>query len=186
LTDLLELWMPVLVSAVIVFVASSIIHMGPFWHRKDFPALPQQDRVQDALRPFQIAPGDYMLPRGDCHADMKSPEFLEKWKRGPVAFITVLPNGVPTMGRSLSLWFLYCIVVSIFAGYVASRGLASSTEYIRVFQLVGATAFVGFVLAGWQAWIWQGRGVKLMVTMTIDGLIYACLTAGTFGWLWPR
>ena len=55
------LWLPILLSAVIVFIASSIIHMGPFWHRGDYPKLPNEDGVLNALRPFAIPPGNRRL-----------------------------------------------------------------------------------------------------------------------------
>lgn len=186
MTDLLQLWMPVLVSAVLVFIASSIIHMGPFWHRSDYPAVPDQDRLMDAMRPFNLQPGDFMLPRCSSSQDMKSAEFAEKLARGPVVLMTVLPKGAWNMGRSLGLWFIYCAVVALFAGYVASRALAPDAEYLRIFQIVGATAFIGYALGIWQMWIWCHRGIGLTIKATIDGLIYACLTAGAFGWLWPR
>ena len=83
MTGLEALWLPILLSAIIVFVASSIIHMGPFWHRGDFPKVPNQDKVQEALRPFAIPPGDYMLPRASDMKEMRSPEHMEKLNKGP-------------------------------------------------------------------------------------------------------
>ena len=35
------------------------------WHRSDYPKVPNEDKVLDALRPFAIPPGDYMMPRSD-------------------------------------------------------------------------------------------------------------------------
>lgn len=186
MTDLASLWLPVLVSTVIVFLASWIIHMLPLWHKNDFPAMPQEDAVMNALRPFNIPPGDYMVPRCNGAADMKSPEFAEKMKRGPVVFMTVMPSGQMQMGRSLFMWFIFCAVVGVFSAYVASRAHGPDAHYLRVFQLVGATAFVGYALATWQEHIWFKRGFGHTVKRTFDGLIYGCLTAGTFGWLWPR
>jgi len=186
MTDLLSLWLPILVSTVIVFFASWMIHMLPLWHRNDLPAVPNEDAVMNALRPFNLPPGDYMVPR--CHGaeQMKSPEFAEKMKRGPVMLMTVMPNGSMSIGRSLLMWFIYCAIVGLFAGYVASRAHGPGADYLRVFQLVGATAFVGYSLALWQNTIWYKRGVGLTLKSTFDGLIYACLTAGAFGWLWPK
>ena len=63
MTAIASLWLPILVSAVLVFLASSIIHMAPLWHRNELPAPPDGDRLQDAMRPFGLAPGQYMLPR---------------------------------------------------------------------------------------------------------------------------
>ena len=169
-----------------MFVASSIIHMGPFWHRGDYPKVPNQDKVQDALRPLAIPPGDYMLPRASNMKEMRTPEHLEKLTKGPVMMLTVLPNGPGSMARSLVQWFLYTIVVSFFAAYVASRALPPGTDYLRVFQLVGATAFVGYSLALLQMSIWYRRAWNLTFKAIFDGLIYGLLTAGTFGWLWPH
>jgi hypothetical protein len=186
MTGLDALWLPILLSAVIVFVASSIIHMGPFWHRGDYPAVPNQDRVQDALRPFSIAPGDYMLPRAANMKEMRTPQHMEKLTKGPVMVFTVLPNGPGSMSKSLVLWFVYTLIVSFFAAYVASRALPAGTDYLRVFQLVGATAFVGYSLALLQMSIWYRRAWGLTFKAMFDGLIYGLLTAGTFGWLWPH
>ena len=186
MTGLDALWLPILLSAVIVFVASSIIHMGPFWHRGDYPKVPNQDKVQDALRPLAIPPGDYMLPRASNMKEMRTPEHMEKLTKGPVMMLTVLPNGPGSMARSLVQWFLYTVVVSFFAAYVASRALPPGTDYLRVFQLVGATAFVGYSLALLQMSIWYRRAWNLTFKAIFDGLIYGLLTAGTFGWLWPH
>jgi hypothetical protein len=184
-TGLSLLWLPILVSSVIVFVASSIIHMAPLWHKGDFPKMPNEDRLMDVVRPLAIAPGDYMVPRPSA-AEMRSPEFAEKIKRGPVMLITVMPNAMLSMRRNLTLWFLYTVAVGFFAAYVAGRTLPPGTEYLRVFQLVGATAFIGYSMALWQMSIWYSRAWSMTMKATVDGLIYALLTAGTFGWLWPR
>ncbi|HZF25327.1 MAG TPA: hypothetical protein VEZ88_03620 [Steroidobacteraceae bacterium] len=186
MTGLDALWLPILLSAVIVFVASSIIHMGPFWHRGDYPKVPNQDKVQDALRPLAIPPGDYMLPRAANMKEMRTPEHMEKLTKGPVMVLTVLPNGPGSMSRSLVLWFLYTVVVSFFTAYITGRALPAGTEYLRVFQIAGAAAFVGYSLALLQMSIWYRRAWKLTVKALFDGLIYGLLTAGTFGWLWPH
>ena len=186
MTSLTALWLPILLSSVIVFVASSIIHMLLPWHRSDYHKVPNEDKVRDALRPFAIPPGDYMIPRCDSPAEMKTPEFAAKLNAGPVMVITVLPNGQWSMGRNLVLWFIYCLVVGFFAAYVASRALAPGASYPHVFQFVGATAFIGYSLALWQMSIWYRRDWSTTIKATVDGLIYAMLTAGTFGWLWPH
>ncbi|MBI4547683.1 MAG: hypothetical protein HY707_06880 [Ignavibacteriae bacterium] len=180
------LWLPILLSSVIVFIVSSIIHMGPLWHKNDYPRMQNEEKVIDALRPLEIPPGDYMVPRPSSREEMRSPEFIEKLKKGPVMFLSVWPNQPPTMGKSLVLWFVYSIVVGIFAAYVAGRALPVSAEYLQVFRFAGTTAFVGYSVALWQMSIWYHRPWGTTIKFTLDGLIYALLTAGTFGWLWPR
>jgi hypothetical protein len=185
MTELSMLWLPVVASAVIVFLASAILHMAPLWHRKDYPAVPDQDRVMEALRPFPIPPGDYMLPRASTSEEMRSPEFAEKMRNGPVAILTVIPNGPWRMGRQLGLWFVYVVVVGIFAAYVAGRALPPGAAYTEVFRYAGTTAFLSYSVAVWHISIWYRRGWDLALKETLDGSIYALLTAGAFGALWP-
>ncbi len=186
MTALSALLVPIVLSAVIVFVASSIIHMALPWHKGDYPKVPNEERVRDALRPLAIPPGDYMIPRASGMQDMKSPEFLAKMNEGPVMVVTVMPNGPWTMGKNLAQWFVYSIVVGVFAAYVAATALPPGAPYPRVFQLVGVTAFIGYALALWQLSIWYRRDWITTIKSNVDGLIYGLLTAGTFGWLWPH
>lgn len=186
MTGLAALWLPILVSAILVFVASSIIHMATPWHKGDYPKLPEQEKIMDALRPFAIPPGDYLLPRCTDRAELRSPEFIEKMNKGPVVLMTVLPNGQMNMGKALGQWFVYVLFVGLFSAYIAGRALPPGTMYLQVFRFAGATAFLSYAVALWQASIWSGRSWSLTWKSTFDGLIYAGLTAGTFGWLWPK
>ena len=186
MVPLTSLWAPILLSAVIVFVASSIMHMVLPFHRKDYKKLPAEDDVMAALRKFAIPPGDYLVPCGGSPAAMKSPEFIEKMNKGPMMMMTVMPNGMPPMGPIFALWFAYCVVISVFGGYVASRALGPGAPYLEVFRFVGTVAFVGYSLALWQNTIWYRRSWATTLRSNIDGLIYGMLTAGTFGWLWPK
>ncbi len=186
MTGLHALWLPILLSTVIVFVVSSLIHMVSPWHKGDYPRLPDEDKTMAALRPLGIPPGDYMVPRPSSMQDLRTPEFADKLKKGPVMVVTVLPNGPMSMGRNLTLWFVYLLVVSVFAGYVAGRALPPGARYLAVFRFAGVTAFLAYSLALWQMTIWYRRAWTTTLKGTIDGLIYALLTAGIFGWLWPR
>lgn len=182
MTPLASLWLPILLSAVFVFVASSIIHMFLRYHAGDFGPLPDEDAARDALR---VPAGHYSVPWAGSMEAMKDPAYARKLEAGPVAFITVRYPGGSRMGRSLAFWFVYCLVVSVFAAYVASRALGPGVDYLAVFRFAGATAFAGYVLAGWQEVIWYGRSTSVALKHTFDGFLYALITAGTFGWLWP-
>ena len=186
MTGLDALWLPILLSSAIVFVVSSAIHMASPWHKGDYPMVPNQDKAMDALRPLAIPPGDYMVPHPSSREQMRSPEFAEKMKQGPVMMLTVMPNGPMAMGKTFVLWFLYAAAVGVCAAYVAGRALPVGAPYLHVFRFVGATAFIGYSLALWQMSIWYRRAWSTTIRATVDGLIYAACTAGTFGWLWPR
>jgi len=186
MTGLMALWLPILVASVFVFIASSLVHMVLPWHKNDYPRLQNEDAVLDALRPLAIPQGDYMMPRPTSRDDMKSAAFKEKMERGPVVMMTVFPSRSMSMGKNLSQWFIYTIVVSIFAAYITGHAAGADAHYRRVFRFAGATAFACYGMALWQQSIWYGRSWALTLKMNIDALIYAGLTAGTFGWLWPR
>jgi hypothetical protein len=186
MVSLASLWLPILLSAVLVFVASSVIHMASPWHKHDYPRVPNEEGVRDALRPLAIPPGDYMVPRVSGREELRDPKFIQKVNEGPNLILTVLPNGPWSMGGQLGLWFGYLVVISLFAAYVASRALPPGADYISVFRFAGTTAFLGYAPALWQMSIWYRRAWSTTAKATVDGLIYALLTAGTFGWLWPR
>jgi hypothetical protein len=181
-----SLWLPILLSAVAVFVASSLIHMVLGYHAADYKKLPAEDDVMAALRKFDIQPGDYMIPCPSGPKAMKDPAFLEKLKAGPRVMMTVMPGGEINMGPQFIQWFLYSIVIGITAAYIAGRALGPGTPYLQVFRFAGATAFFGYSLALWPTSIWYKKPWGTTFRSTIDGLIYGLLTGGFFGWLWPR
>ncbi len=179
------LWLPILLSAVFVFIVSSIIHMVLPYHRSDFGKVPAEDDVMAALRKFDIPPGDYVIPCAGHPKEMQTPEFIEKTTAGPVAFMTVMRNGQPSMTGSLVQWFVFSIVVSVFAAYVAGRALGPGAHYLAVFRFAGCVGFAGYGLALLQNSIWYKRNWSATLKTVFDALVYALVTAGAFGWLWP-
>ena len=106
MVSLTSLWLPILISAVLVFVASFVIHMF-IGHAADYGRAPSEDAVMDALRGFSIPPGDY----GSCPGRLgaRDPAFVAKHKKGPVLMMTVFPAGNLGMGKQLAAWFVYCV-----------------------------------------------------------------------------
>lgn len=185
MVPILALWLPIVVAAVIVFIASSILHMALPYHRSDYRGLPNEADVAEAMRKAGVQPGDYMMPYCTSMSAVKEPANMEKFVKGPIAVITVMRSGAPSMGPQLAQWFVYCLVVSVFAAYIAGRALEPGAHYLAVFRFAGATAFIGYSLALWQDSIWYKKQVSTTIKNTFDGLIYGLLTGGAFGWLWP-
>ena len=181
-----SLWLPVLVSAVLVFIASSVLHMAVPWHRGDFATLPSEERAMESLRPLAIPPGDYMVPRPQNMDEMRSPAFAEKMQKGPVMVLTVLPNGRTSMGRNLAMWFVYLLIVGALTALVASLELRRGQDFHDVVHVTLVTSFMGYCLALWQMTIWYRRKLGTTIKGTIDGVIYAAITAATFAYFWPR
>jgi hypothetical protein len=185
MVTVLSLWLPVLVSAVVVFLVSWVLHVVLKYHHNDFKSVPNEDGVMAALRPFNIPQGEYCVPRAGSMKAMKDPAFIDKLNKGPVLLMTVMPNGPFNMGKSLGLWFVYCLVVSVFAAYIAGRALPAGSEYRDVLRFAGCVAFVGYALALWQDAVWYKRTPSTVVKQTFDGLVYGLVTGGVFGWMWP-
>ena len=186
MTELSALWLPILLGAVFAFIASNIIHMVLPWHKNEYPQLPDEEKARAAIGALNVPPGDYMLPRCKSMKDMGSDEFKEKQRLGPNWIITVLPTGDHGMAAMMIQWFVFLLLVALFAAYIASHALAPGAHYHDVFRFVGATAFMGFSFAQLPQSIWYRRAWGTTFKLMFDGLIYACLVAGTFGWLWPK
>ncbi len=179
------LWLPILLSAVFVFVASSIIHMFLGYHWGDLRSPPQQDAILEAMRGLNVQPGDYAMPKPDTMKQFRTPEFKAKMARGPMLLMTV-SKGDMTMGKSLGQWFVYLLVVGLFCAYIAGRELHAGSDYLSVFRLVGFSAFMAYSMALPQAAIWYKRNWRMTLVTMFDGLVFGMLTGGTFGWLWPH
>ena len=185
MVSIISLWLPILLSAVVVFIVSSVLHMFLKYHNSDYKKLPGEDKVMDDLRKANIPAGDYMFPYCTENKERNSQEFKDKINKGPAGVLTIFHGGAFSMGPSLAQWFIYCLIVGVFAAYVAGRALEPGANYLSVFRFAGATAFVGYSLALLQNSIWYKKNWTATLKSMFDGLIYALLTAGVFGWLWP-
>jgi hypothetical protein len=182
---LTALWLPILLAAIIVFVASAIMHTVLPYHQSDCKPLPDEGKVLGALRAAGLKPGYYHFPF--ClPKEMKSPAMMEKYKQGPVGVMTVLPSGPPAMPKLLAMWFVYCLIIGFFVAYLTGRTVAPGANYLAVFRVAGTVAFLAYGLGQLSNGIWKGQPWGMTIKEVIDGLVYGLLTAGTFGWLWPR
>jgi hypothetical protein len=180
------LWLPILLSAVLVFIISAIIHMVLKYHNSDYRQLPNEEAVRTAIRSGNPAPGQYVTPYVTDMKEMEKPEVRQKYIDGPVGVLYLRRPGPVSMGPFLGQWFVFTLVVSLFVAYVASVALGPGTPYLTVFRLVGATAFLAYAAGQIPAAIWTGKPWRVAGKEVFDGLVYGLVTAGTFGWLWPR
>jgi hypothetical protein len=183
---LAQLWLPILASAVLVFVMSSLIHMVFKWHNPEYLKFANEDDVRSAMRAAHAAPGLYVVPHCLDMKVMQSPEFQQKYVEGPVAFVTVRPNGPPNMGAPLVQWFVFSVAVSVAGAYLASRTLPATATFGQVLRVVGTTSFLAYAGGSFISGIWMGHPWKAVTKEVFDGLLYAALTGATFAWLWPR
>ena len=185
MVGLSALWMPILVSAVFVFIALAIIHMIPGWHQNDMSAVPGEDKVMETLRGQNVQPGEYRFPYGSTTKEMEAPEFVAKMKAGPVGVMTIRANGELPFGKMMGQWFVYSLCIAVFAAYLTGRTRGLDAPFLEVFRVSGTVAFCCYAVALWQDWIWWGKSTRRTLTYSMDGLVYALVTGATFGWLWP-
>jgi len=178
---IMTLWLPILVSAIVIFIAGSVIWMFMPWHKTDWDKTPDEEGVRAALK--GVAPGQYSVPNCADRAKFDEPDMQQKFIDGPQAFITVVPSGLPNMGPKLAMMFGYNLLVAIICAYFVSRTAAPGADYLAMFRIAGAVAFVAYGVAYVQESIWFGRQWSATVKTFLDALIYAVLTGGVFGWL---
>ncbi|MFZ0818654.1 MAG: hypothetical protein WAM91_01180 [Candidatus Acidiferrales bacterium] len=185
MTPLTLLWLPILLAAVGVFVASSLIHMVLKYHQSEYRQLPDEDKVLASLRGAKLTPGLYVFPYA-THQNMKSPEIQEKQKQGPVGFLTVIPSGLPNMGKYMGLWFAFLLIVSAMTAYITGITVVPGAIFAAVFRMAATAAFMAYGVGVLPGVIWKGQPWSMTIKEFIDGAIYALITAAIFAWLWPK
>ena len=181
-----QLWIPILLSAVLVFAASSLIHMVFKWHNADYRKLADEDAVRAAIRASNPAPGQYLIPHCVGAEQMKDPAVLQKLKDGPNGFLMLRPPGTPSLSAPLIQWFVLSLVIALLAGYLASRTVPAGASAYAVWRVVGLTTFMAYATGGITGAIWMGKPWTSAVKEILDAGIYALVTSGAFVWLWPR
>jgi hypothetical protein len=183
--SLAQLWLPILLSAIFVFFASSILNMLlKFWHAPDYHGFSNEDEVRAAIRKSNAGAGMYMLPMCTPEA-MKQPETQEKFKQGPVGTVALRLPGSMNMGASLGQWFVFCLLVSFFCALLVTHAVPHAAPFERVFHMAGIAALMGFAFGPLPNAIWWGHPWSVTLKHVIDGVIYALITGATFAWLWP-
>lgn len=184
MVDLFSLWLPILLSAVVVWIISALVWTALPHHKNDYQPLPDEDAARKALLPQNLKPGLYNMPHVADWKDSKKPDVIKKFDDGPNGYFTIIPNGMPAMGKSMVLSFIYYLVVGIFIAYIASRTLSPTAHYLAVFRVVGTSAWLAYGFGIIPDAIWFGRPWSTIFKHMIDTLVYALFTAGIFGWLW--
>ena len=183
--ELPALWLPILVSAVGVFIASSLIHMVFKWHNSEYRPVANEDAVADALRAGNPTPGMYHIPHCTDMKDLQKEEMKAKFRRGPIALITVVKSGEPTMGKQLLGWFILNIVVSAFGALLAVQSFGLGASPHAAGHLAGMLAFLTYGGGSVQQSVWMGKPWSSTAKDLLDALIYGTVVALTFIWLWP-
>lgn len=179
-----HLWLPIAVSAALVFVASAASHMLVPYRRREWGRAPDEATLQAAVR--AAPPGLYAFPVPEDPAARGRPEALARWAEGPSGWLAVVPRGPIRMGRNLGLSLLVNVAVSALAGHLALDALGPGASYHAVFHAVAVAGFLAYAVGVAYESIWFWRPWRSVAMSAAEALAYALLMGGTFGWLWPR
>ena len=187
MVSLEHLWLPIVVAAVSVFVASSIVHMLLKWHNADYHGLANEEAVRAAIRGGNAAPGQYIVPYCKEQKEMASEAMQQKFREGPVGFLVLRPNGAWSMGPLLGKWFALNVLVAIVSGYIAAHAIVvPDPGKLSIARYVSAVTFMAYGVGAISGWIWWAKPTRSAALELLDAAIYASVTAAAFAWLWPK
>jgi hypothetical protein len=179
-----QLWIPIVLSAVLVFAMSSLIHMVFKWHNSEYRGVANEDEVRRVLR--GNAPGQYIVPYCPDHKELAKPEVQQKFIEGPVAMMNMRAPGPPTMGPMLGQWFGLNLVVAAVVGYLACHTVPAGVSFLAVARVVSLVTFLAYGAGSVTNAIWWGKPWSAALKELLDAFLYGLVTAIAFGWLWPR
>lgn len=186
MVSLASLWLPVLLSAILVFFASFVAWVVLPHHRRDFRVLPDQDALLAQMRARDLTPGMYALPHTHDRKEVETEAFKEKVRAGPAGFLYLRdPARHLAMGIPLTQAFVHYLVLGVFVAYIGYVTLPAGTEYLTVFRVTGTAALLGHCGALIPRSVFFGFSWSTTWKEVADGIVYALLTAGVFAWLWP-
>ena len=180
-----DLWLAILLAGLFCWLASALVHMLFKYHNADYKQLANEDDVATALRASSASPALYTMPFCIDMKEMGEESMQKKFEAGPVAMITVLPNGMPAMGKTMVQQFLFFLIGGGLIACLMTMLLGSGAAYMEVFKPVFLASLLTYGWAQIPYSIWMGQPWSNCLRYLIDAVIYAGVTAGTFAWLWP-
>lgn len=200
--SVIDLWLPIVVSAAAVWVASALAWMALPHHHGDLKQLPNEDGVMDAVRRLRIAPGLYFFPHmKECNKAKMDPAAKEKFEKGPHGLLQIWPpDAFGKMGRNMILSFIHYVIVGVFIAYLASMALSGTSDpasaslggiastrpdFMQVFRFTGTAGIMAYTLAQIPKDIWFGTPTRNILSCLVDGIAFGLITGAIFGWLWP-
>lgn len=182
---LLQLWLPIVVAAIGVFAASSLIHMVFKWHNSEYRGLPNEDEVRRVLGHADLTPGMYVTPHCTDMKEMGTDAIQQKFRDGPVATIILRAPGSPAMGKSLSQWFTLNIVIAALGAMLAILAFGIAGDAHQSGHFIGIFTMIAYGCGSVQESIWMGRPWSATFKYLLDAFIYGAVSAVIFWQLWP-
>ena len=185
MVSLFDLWLPILLSTVAVFILHVLVWTALPHHKSDFKKLPDEDGTITAMRGRPPDPGAYMMPLAWTHADVRNPDIARKLSQGPGGFVTIVPSGMPTVGKKFGQIFVFFLVISVLVAYVTETAFAAGQPGMDVFRISATVAAMGHGTGVVTAAVYFGTPWSNTGKHVIDAVLYGIATGAIFAAMWP-
>ena len=177
---LLDLWLPILLCGIALFIASFVSWVILPHHFGDYKKLDDEDGMMEKVRSMNLPAGNYMFPQAESKQAMSSPEYAEKYKQGPRGTLNVYD--MPNMGVNLGKTLLFFLLTSAVIGYVTQQACPNGSEFMKVFRVAGTIGILVHASSGMLNGIWFRTR---LIMQFVDGIVYGLILGLIFAALWP-
>ena len=184
MSELAGLSIPILLSAIAVFVISLAGRLLIGHHKADWNELPEEGDTMEFLRKSGIKPGCYIFPlvhSKEHRTDELKEQRLEAGPWGTIHVWTSQGN----LGSRLLQTFTFHLVASFFIAYLGTLAIEPGAGFLKAFQVTGTAGILAYAFGGVPNAIWFSRHVRPAVLDVVDGICFGLITGVVFGLLWP-
>jgi len=178
--ELASLWLPILITGFALFFASFVAWMVLQLHKNDWNKMPNEVGFMDDVRKHNLPPGNYMFPMAGDAKEQQSPEFQQKFQKGPAGTMSIYPP--VSMGKNLGLTFLYFLATAACLAYLATLALPTGAGFLPVFRFVATAALMVYLSAMIPQSIWFKNRI---VGHVIESVAFAIIAGAIFAGFWP-
>ena len=184
MSELVSLWLPILVSAVAVFFASFLAWVVIGHHNPDWKELPEEGATMDFLQKSGIKPGQYIFPLARTKEQMADEGKAQRIASGPWGIVNIWAGQI-NMGRNLAQSFTFYLVTSLFIAYLGTLALDPGAGFSKVFQVTGTAGILAYAFGVVPNAIWFGTHLRPLLMDIVDGVCFGLITGLVFAAMWP-
>lgn len=180
-----DLAIPVLLAGGLVWLASAVLWMALPHHHGEYRRLPDEAALRAVLRSQSVSRGQYIFPFLQRWEEASTEEGRRSFELGPVGFLTIMDNRVPSISRHMLLTLAHYLLVNAGIAWAAQLLIPPGAGYALVFRPVAVMALLAHGAAIIPEAIWYGKPWGNVLRALFDAAVYALLTAGAFAAFWP-
>jgi hypothetical protein len=178
-----QLWLPILVSAAAVWMASALAWMALPHHKKDWKGLPDEAAFFRAFDGLNIPQGNYGFPHCGDKSRMKDPEVKRRMEAGQMGILSVF--GKMNMGKNMVITFVVYLAISVFVAYIGAAAVKRGAGFSEAFRVLGTAGVLAYAFGHIPNGVWFGHYPRAILMCVLDGVVYGLITGAVFAAMWP-